>query len=108
MLATDRADPGQRRALSPDREPTLPDSTPPSAPKDRVTHSNVCRAYGPGEVVEIVASTILPPSKAYVHFDGERAPRLVWLDDLSPASVGRIVYPPERAGLRVVDAPLVA
>ena len=77
---------------------------------ERVTHSNACRSYGAGEISSIVPvpGGIRPPSKAYVRFDGERAPRLVWLDDLSrivtPAPMAgsegalRLCWPPERAG----------
>lgn len=64
----------------------------------RVSHANACRSYGAGVITEIVASHVRPPSKARVHFDGEPCPRLVWLDDLTPAPVARVCYPPERAG----------
>lgn len=74
---------------------------------DRVTHANPVHRYGAGELLEVIPSRIRPPSKARVLFDGERAPRLVWLDDLAPAAEPRLVYPVERAGLRVV-APAVA
>lgn len=80
--------------------------TPNLSPGCRVTHGNVCRSYGAGIITEIITSPVRPPSKARVHFDGERAPRLVWLDDLSPErppmpgspATLRIVYPLERAG----------
>ena len=52
----------------------------------RVTHANTCRSYGGGQVVEIIRAYVRPASKARVHFDGEPCPRLVWLDDLSPAA----------------------
>lgn len=82
----------------------------------RVSHHNACRSYGAGEIVEIIAAHIRPPSKARVLFDGERCPRLVWLEDLtlivtprplpgSPTTL-RLVYPPERFGEPV--APQVA
>lgn len=71
-------------------------------PGARVTHANVCHAYGPGELIEIVPSPVRPPCKAYVLFDGERARRLVWLGDLTPAAMPRICYPPERAGEAVL------
>lgn len=80
--------------------------TPTLSPGVRVEHANPVHRYGAGELLEIVPSSIRPPSKARVHFDGERCPRLVWLDDLtaalipmpgSPATL-RIIYPVERAG----------
>lgn len=84
--------------------------TPTLSPGVRVEHANPVHRYGAGIITEIVTSPVRPPSKARVHFDGERAPRLVWLDDLtpeiapmpgSPATL-RIVYPAERAGELVV------
>lgn len=75
----------------------------------RVEHANACRSYGAGIITEIITSPVRPPSKARVHFDGERAPRLVWLDDLTPAPrasdpvpAARLVWPVERAGELVV------
>lgn len=81
---------------------------------ERVTHANTCKSYGAGEITRVVPSFLRPPSKAFVRFDGERADRLVWLDDLTrcvtpapmPGSreVARICWPPERAGQPVEPA----
>lgn len=79
--------------------------TPTLSPGVRVEHANPVHRYGAGIITEIVTSPVRPPSKARVHFDGERAPRLVWLDDLTatprasdPAPAARLVWPLERAG----------
>lgn len=76
----------------------------------RVSHLNcgTGQSYGSGEVIAVVPSFLRPPSKAKVRFDGERADRLVWLDDLTvivtPAPMpgsretARLCWPPERAG----------
>lgn len=63
---------------------TAPSNRPEITAGVRVTHANACRSYGAGEIVEIIASHIRPPSKARVLFDGERCARLVWLGDLTP------------------------
>lgn len=88
------------------------------SPGNRVSHANACRSYGAGEITSIVPvpGGIRPPSKGYVRFDGDRAPRLVWLDDLTlivtpapmPGSEGalRLCWPLERAGEPVL--PVVA
>ncbi|MFN4017647.1 MAG: hypothetical protein ACK4JB_20070 [Reyranella sp.] len=78
----------------------------------RVSHLNrgTGQSYGTGEVAKVlqVLGGLRPPSKAFVRFDGERADRLVWLDDLTvivtPAPMpgsretARICWPLERAG----------
>jgi len=77
---------------------------------DRVTHANPFVSYGAGVIQHIhpAALSSRPPAFAQVHFDGERCSRRVFIADLAPAAEARLVWPPERAGLRVVDAPAVA